>query len=89
LQDLYRFQEAFVTYEKALIIKPDCIEALFNRGNVLRDLKRLQESLASYDNTLAIKPDHLEALTNRGNVLRDLILDASRTRCRATTGRWR
>ena len=70
--DLKRPEEALASYDKALAIKPDYVEALNNRGNALRDLKRLEEALASYDKALAIRPDYAEALNNRGNALHDL-----------------
>jgi len=52
-----RREEALAYYDKALAIKPDYAEALFNRGIVLRDLKRPAEALASFDRVLAIAPE--------------------------------
>jgi tetratricopeptide (TPR) repeat protein len=72
LRDLKRLDEALASYDRALALKPDHAEALYNRGTVLRGLKRSGEALASYDHVLALKPDFAEAFNNRGNALRDL-----------------
>ncbi len=58
-------EEALASYDKALAIRPDYADALFNRGVALQDLKRPEEALASYDKALAIRPDHADALNNR------------------------
>ena len=79
LKELKRLDEALASYDRALGIKPDYAEALYNRGNALSDLKRLDEALASYDRALVIKPDYAEALNNRGLF--------SKT-CGASTKRW-
>ncbi len=72
LQQLGRLDEALVSYDRAVALKPDFAEAYCNRGNVLKDLKRLDEALASYDRAVALKPDFAKAYCNRGIVLRDL-----------------
>jgi Tfp pilus assembly protein PilF len=66
---LNRLAEAVESYDKALALKPDYVEALNNRGIVLMELKRPAEALASYDKALGLKPDYAEALSNRGNAL--------------------
>ena len=45
---------------------PKFVEALNNRGNVLRELGRLAESAASYRLALTARPDFIEALFNLG-----------------------
>ena len=69
LQNLNRWDEALISYDRALAIKPDYAAALTNRGNVLKDLKRFDEALSSYDRALSVEPNDVETLTNRGNVL--------------------
>ncbi len=64
-----RLEDAIACYDRALEIKPDYVEALNNRGNLLLALKRFDDALASYDKALALKPDHVRALYNRGNAL--------------------
>src|SRR5262245_19063678 len=59
---LGRLHEALTSFDKALAIKPDYVEALINRGVTLHRLKRFEEALSSYDEALAVKPDYAEAL---------------------------
>ena len=56
LTALYRPQDALESYEKAIAIKPDFVEALNNRGNALRDLGQPQLAIKSYRQALAIRP---------------------------------
>ena len=69
LQKLGRSQDALASFDRALALKPDYAEALYNRGNALLALKRPEDALASYDRALTLKPDYAEALYNRGNAL--------------------
>ncbi|AUS99978.1 hypothetical protein CLI64_06040 [Nostoc sp. CENA543] len=69
LYRLKEYEEALPNYDKALAIKDDLLEALFNRGNVLGNLERHEEALASYDKAIAIKDDFPEVWFNRGNAL--------------------
>jgi predicted O-linked N-acetylglucosamine transferase (SPINDLY family) len=50
----------------------DDVEALNNRGNLLRGLRQLDDALACYDGALALVPDDIRALFNRGCVLLEL-----------------
>ena len=63
------FAEALASYDSALALRPDYVEALNNRGVTLWELQRFDEALASYDRALAVEPDYVEALSNRGNAL--------------------
>ena len=60
------------SYDQALTLNPNSIEALYNRGNALAELQRMDEALTSFDRALALKPDLAEALTNRGGALLEL-----------------
>jgi protein O-GlcNAc transferase len=57
LKELKRFEEALASYDRALTVRPDYAEALFNRGGTLHELKRFEEALASYDRALAANED--------------------------------
>jgi predicted O-linked N-acetylglucosamine transferase (SPINDLY family) len=61
--------EALVSFNKALSLKPDYASAHNNRGNALLVLDRLEEALASYDKALSLTPNFPDAYFNRGNVL--------------------
>jgi predicted O-linked N-acetylglucosamine transferase (SPINDLY family) len=60
------------SYDKAIQLKPDFVEAYSNRGAVLRELRQLQEAVASCDKAIQLKPDYVEAYNHRGNALGDL-----------------
>jgi protein O-GlcNAc transferase len=67
-----RFEDALAAYDKAIALKPDYADALYNRGITLMDLKRFEEALASYDKVIALEPRYAKAHNNRGNVLQVL-----------------
>nr|WP_302850061.1 tetratricopeptide repeat protein [Sphaerospermopsis torques-reginae] len=69
---LKKYEEAIVSYDKAIAIKPDYHEAWYNRGVALDKLKKYEEAIVSYDKAIAIKPDYHEAWYNRGIILDDL-----------------
>src|ERR1700733_15265194 len=54
---LGRKDTALANFDRALTVRPDFAEALFNRGNTLQELKRFEEALASYDQALTVSPD--------------------------------
>ena len=67
--DLKRLEDALVSYDRAIALKPDYAEAYSNRGNALLDLKRPECALASYHKAIALKPDLALAYFSRGNAL--------------------
>jgi Tetratricopeptide repeat/Glycosyltransferase family 9 (heptosyltransferase) len=66
---LKRLEEALASYDRALAVRPDYVEALGNRGNILAALKRFDEAFESYERTLALRPDYVLALSNYGFAL--------------------
>jgi tetratricopeptide (TPR) repeat protein len=66
---LERFDEALMSFDKALASTPNNVIILVGRGNALTRLKRPAEALLNYDRALALNPDHAEALTGRGAAL--------------------
>ncbi len=72
LKDIKRLDEALSSYDRAIKIIPNYVEAYTNRGIVLRELKRLDQAVASYDRAIEINPDYAEAYSNRGIALREL-----------------
>jgi len=67
-----RRDDALKSFDRALSIRPDFIEAMCNRATVLFELDRLEEALAAFDALLATKPDLAFAWNNRGNTLTKL-----------------
>src|SRR5580692_11546915 len=64
--------EALASFDKALAIRPHDVEALCNRGMVLKALRRFDAALSMFDQTLAIKPDDATALYSRAIILLEL-----------------
>ena len=50
-------------YQKALLIKPDSVDALFNIGLIYESRGQKSEARASYEKVLSLKPDHKNAGT--------------------------
>ncbi len=65
-------REALASYDRALAIRPDDLQALSNRSVALDELGRHDEALAGFAKALSIRPDYPPALSNRGNTLRAL-----------------
>ena len=56
LAELGRLQDAATSYKRAIVIKPDLIEAHYNLSNTLKELGRLEEALVSVINSIKINP---------------------------------
>jgi tetratricopeptide (TPR) repeat protein len=48
LFELKRFEEALASYDRAIVLRPNLVEAINNRGNALRALKRLGEAFSCH-----------------------------------------
>jgi Flp pilus assembly protein TadD len=59
---LERYDYALASYDRALSLQPNSIEALNNRGIVLMALRRPADALASYRQALDVRPDNPEVL---------------------------
>lgn len=57
------------SFDQALAEKPDHVEALICRGDVLQELQRLEEALLSYERANAIDPRNSECVRKRDDVL--------------------
>jgi tetratricopeptide (TPR) repeat protein len=77
------YLEAVAAYDRQIILTPDDIAALNNKGNALRCLGYLQaglsefeaakqsysDAIAAFNSALLIAPDDIAALNNKGNAL--------------------
>ena len=72
LTNLRRLPEAVASFDRAIALKPDYIEAHNKRGVALGSLGRGQEAVASFDQAIALRPDHVGAFVNRGVALMGL-----------------
>ncbi|MEH2419648.1 MAG: tetratricopeptide repeat protein [Nostoc sp.] len=70
--NLDNYEEALVSYSRALIIQDDNPIIYYCQGNILVKLGRHEEALTSYDKALQIKDDYCDAWNNRGSVLVEL-----------------
>ncbi len=63
--------EARRRYAAILAVKPDCVDALVNLGNLLHRQGARREAAAHYRRALSLNPDHAEANYNLANLLED------------------
>lgn len=63
-----KYNEALKAYDKAIELKPDYVEAWYNKGVVLDNLGRHDEALKAYDKAIVLKPDFARAWYNRACV---------------------
>ena len=63
--NLGQLDTAISYYEKAISIKPDYAEALYNLGFTLQKLGQLDAAVRSYKKVVAIKPDYAETHNNK------------------------
>ncbi len=68
LNDLKRYDEAVVDFNKAISIAPNYAEAFYNKGRSLFVAKRLPDALAAFEKATDQKPDLAEAWIGRGDV---------------------
>ena len=70
LHKLGKLAEAVQSYNKAIQLKPDFVEAYSNRGNTLQEQGKFKEAVESFNKAIQLKPDFVEAYYNRGNALK-------------------
>lgn len=70
LNEQGRHEQAIASYDRALEVDPDCIEAWANKGKALNDLSRHQEALECYQRVLNLDPDNAESWSDKGVTLR-------------------
>ncbi|HLO89401.1 MAG TPA: CHAT domain-containing protein, partial [Nostocaceae cyanobacterium] len=66
LGNLGKYEEAILSFNKALQINSDYYQAWKNQGIALNNLRKYEEAILSYDKALQIKPDYYQAWINRG-----------------------
>lgn len=65
-------REAFTDRRRALVIKPDFHQALYNHGNGLEHQRDQEQALSHYHRAVLVNPAFAPAHNNRGCVLRNL-----------------
>jgi tetratricopeptide (TPR) repeat protein len=61
-----RLENAIISFDRAIGIKPDFYEAWSDRGNALIDSDRYEEAIDSFDRVIEINSDHYESWFSRG-----------------------
>src|SRR6202035_2908943 len=56
-----RYDEALAAIDRAVELKPDYIEALCNRGKLLREMGEHEAATDSFERAAGLNPDHMEA----------------------------
>jgi tetratricopeptide (TPR) repeat protein len=69
LANLEKYQEAISSYDRALKIDANNINAWYNRGISLAELRKHEEAINSYDRALKIDANNINAWLYRGNSL--------------------
>ena len=62
------YENAILSYEKAIKQKPDYAEAYNNRGVTYGKLGESEKAIVDFSKAMELKPDDVEAYNNRGNV---------------------
>ena len=64
--------EELASYEEAIKLRPDYVEAWYGRGVTLLDLKRPEEALLSFEEATRLRPDYAEAWLGKAIALRKI-----------------
>jgi protein O-GlcNAc transferase len=69
LYKLQRYEESLRAFDNLLVLAPNHIAAINDRGSVLAEMKKYESALASFEQVLSSQPEFAEAHVNRANVL--------------------
>jgi tetratricopeptide (TPR) repeat protein len=72
LMELKRFDAALESFNTAIALKRDYVEAHTNRGAAQHALGRYEQALATYDSAIALQPNFAPAFANRADTLLEL-----------------
>ncbi len=64
-------EEAFDSFQRAVILRPDLADAWNNLGTALAAGSRPDEALACFERAVELEPGHVGALVNLGNACKD------------------
>ena len=70
--DSEEYENAIVSYDKAIKQKTDYAEAYYNRGVTYGKLGESEKAIADYSKAIELKPDYAKAYNNRGCTYDDL-----------------
>ena len=64
--DLGQHNAAIADYGTTIRLKPDYVEAYYNRGGLRSELNQNDSAIADYDEVIRLKPDYAEGYLLRG-----------------------
>ena len=64
MNELGRFEEAIISYRKAIELNSDYTDAHYNLGVVLTEVDRLSEAVSCYSKVIELRPDYAQAHNN-------------------------
>ena len=67
-----KFDEALISYDKALKLYPRSIEALNGKGVILNQLGKYEDAITWFDKALEINPDVIDAMYNKADALGEM-----------------
>ncbi|NEO29980.1 MAG: tetratricopeptide repeat protein [Symploca sp. SIO3C6] len=70
LQKQGKLEEAVKSYQQAIKLKSDFVEAHYNLGNALQQQRKLEKAAESYRQALKLNPSYAPAHNNLGNILK-------------------
>jgi len=65
--ELQQYEDAIISFDKALELKPD---DPWDRGIALKELRQYEAALASFDKAVQIQPENYKAWLSRGLTLK-------------------
>ena len=66
---LRNLSEALLAFNKAISIKPNYSEAIYNIGNIFQSENKLSEAIRYYDKAISFDPNHSNAIHKKGITL--------------------
>lgn len=67
--NLGNYKKALTLFERVLENKPQHVNALIKKGNILGKFAKYQEAIKAYDKALELEPENILALINKGLAL--------------------
>ena len=67
-----RYEEALVSFDRALMMDSMSVDALNGKGLVLNQLGKYEEAITWFDKTLEINPHFVDAMYNKADALGEL-----------------